>query len=189
MPVGRTAAISLITTLAVIGAYVPYTYLSLLARRGGITGTGLSLLLAGYGTAGLVGLRVVAGLLDRPLRAIRVVLAGVLIALLVLAVGGGSASAVTVAVLLWGALVAGLPPALQGALLVDLRGDAAARVSMVYVLAFQIGIAGGATLGSWTVERGGIGQLAPVGAGLLALAVLTSVALGRWLPRRVGIRC
>ncbi len=168
--------ISAATVAVVTACYIPYTYLSVLAADVEIRSTSLSLLQIGYGAAGLISISLVGRFLDDRLRTVlAIILAGLAAALAVIAAGGGP-WLFTTAVLVWGAAFACAAPALQSAVLAvshdDPRVDPLAT-SAVYVLAFQLGIAGGSWAGGGILASAGPTWLAP--AGLIAVAVAASI--------------
>ncbi|HEX8095227.1 MFS transporter [Jatrophihabitans sp.] len=172
------AQVCAVTALAVIGHFTAYTYIAPLARRGGgLAGHELTLLLLGYGALGLLGTVLVGRLVDRRPRAALVSCLGLMIvALTVLAMSRVSGPTV-VAVLAWGAAFTALPVCLQSAIL-RVAPQAQDAASAVYVVAFQIGIGGGALAGDRLVVAGRLGDLPVVGA-VLAVAAGLVVVVGR----------
>jgi predicted MFS family arabinose efflux permease len=173
-----------VTTVLVAGHFAAYTYIAPLVRRsGGLEGLSLSALLLGYGAAGLLGNLLVGRLVDRR--------PGPVLAGLVAAIAGGLAllaltpgpALTVIAVLLWGAAFMAVPICLQTAVLrvAPQTRDAA---SAVYVVAFQIGIGGGALLGERLIRAGQLGTLPILGAGLaLASGVIVLLARRTFPPR------
>ncbi|MGU3293846.1 MFS transporter [Williamsia sp. M5A3_1d] len=173
----RVFGISAATVAVVTACYIPYTYLSVLADDTGIRSTSLSALQIGYGAAGLVSVSLVGRFLDDRLRTVlAAVLSGMTIALTMIVMGGTAAFAL--AVILWGAAFACAAPALQSAVLrashLDPRADPLAA-SAVYVLAFQLGIAGGSWAGGGILATAGVEWLAPTG--LIAVAVAAAAVI------------
>lgn len=169
------AGVCAVTGLAVIGHFTAYTYIAPLARRTGLAGSELTLLLLGYGALGLLGTVLVGRAVDRRPRPMAVGCLGlVLVALTVLAVTRASGPTV-LAVLAWGAGFTALPVCLQSAIL-RVAPHAQDAASAVYVVAFQIGIGGGALVGDRLVVAGRLGDLPVVGAVLVAAAALVVVA-------------
>jgi predicted MFS family arabinose efflux permease len=166
-----------VTTVLVIGQFAAYTYIAPLVRRdGGLHGLGLSAVLLGYGAVGLIANLLVGRLVDRrPGPALFGSIALVSAALVVLTFTGGAALTV-VAVLMWGAGFTAVPVSLQSAIL-RVAPHAQDAASAVYVVAFQIGIGGGALVGEQFVRGGHLGTV-PVLAAVLALGagVITLVA-------------
>jgi predicted MFS family arabinose efflux permease len=171
------AQVCAVTGLVVIGQFTAYTYIAPLARRAGLEGSGLSLLLLGYGLLGLLGTLLVGRAVDRRPRAVIGGCLGLIItALAVLAVSQAGGPTV-LAMLAWGAGFTALPVCLQSAIL-RVAPHAQDAASAVYVVAFQIGIGGGALLGDRLVVAGRLGDLPVVGA-VLAAAAAGVVFVGR----------
>lgn len=180
----QLTAISAVTTVLVIGQFAAYTYIAPLVRdSGGLQGFALSALLLGYGAAGLLGTVIAGRFVDRrPGPTLATCIAVVALALLALAVGRGSVLTVA-AVLAWGAAFTAVPVPLQSAVL-RVAPDAQDAASAVYVVAFQIGIGGGALLGERLVVTGHLHQLPALGAGLAAVAVVITLTARRVFPAR-----
>jgi predicted MFS family arabinose efflux permease len=154
-----------ITTVLVVGQFAAYTYIAPLVRRdGGLEGLGLSALLLGYGAAGLLGNVLVGRWVDRR---------------------PGPVLAGAVAVLAWGAAFTGVPVSLQSAIL-RVAPQARDAASAVYVVAFQIGIGGGALLGARFVDAGRLGVLPILGAGLALISGLIVIGARRAFPLRLS---
>jgi predicted MFS family arabinose efflux permease len=179
------ATVCVTTVVLVIGNFTAYTYISLIVKRdSGLHGIALASVLLAYGAAGVIGNAVVSPMVDaRPRRAMIIATGGVGVALVLLSAGSGVPLTVA-AVLVWGFAAVAAPVALQTAVL-RVAPTVRDTASAVYVVAFQIGIGGGALLGGLFVSHDLIGELSIVGsvtaAGALAL-VLTSV---RAFPRSV----
>lgn len=142
---GPVVATIAATLLAVLAAYTVYPFLSLVAERAGLDGTTYAWLLAAFGVAGIVGVRVASVGLDRRpnLAPATVVVAATTLPLLTLVPGALPTAA---AIPLWGAPMAALPVVLQGTL-VRLTGPGGDLASGAYVVAYQVGIAAGTWLG------------------------------------------
>lgn len=158
-----------VTTVLVVGHFAAYTYIAPLVRRSGdLEGFSLSALLLGYGAAGLLGNLLVGRWVDRrPGSVLAALIAVIAAGLGLLALTPGPVLTV-VAVLGWGAAFMAVPICLQTAVLrvAPQTRDAA---SAVYVVAFQIGIGGGALLGERLIRAEHLGALPVLGA-VLALA-------------------
>ncbi len=178
------------TTVLVIGQFAAYTYIAPLVRRdAGLEGLGLSALLLGYGAAGVLGNLAAGRLIDRrPGAVLSGLVATVALALAVLALppghGAGPASTV-IAVLAWGAAFTAVPVCLQSAVL-RVTPQARDAASAVYVVAFQIGIGGGALLGERFVRAGHLGTLPVLGAALAAVAGLIVISARRAFPLKLA---
>jgi predicted MFS family arabinose efflux permease len=172
----RLLSLYAVTVLMVIGHFAAYTYLAPLAvAHGGISGSGYGVLLLGYGGAGLAATIGLGRIVDRrPRLSFALPMATLAIATAVLGHSGATWLTI-VAVLAWGGAFVCLPVMLQAAVLrVAADPDVA---SAVYVVAFQIGIGGGAALGAGLVDAG-------------HLDVTTVVAsLGTFVALVVGVAC
>ena len=138
------------------GHFAAYTYITALVRRdAGLSGLGLSAVLFGYGAAGIGGIVLAGRITDRwPRRSTAACVAGLVVALAALAtVAHGSTAGTVAAVVVWGAGFTALPVALQAAVL-RVAPRSADTASALYVVAFQIGIGGGALAGSLLVNAG-----------------------------------
>ncbi|MCY1142652.1 MFS transporter [Actinoplanes sp. Pm04-4] len=169
----------LITAVLVIGHFSAYTYIAPLVRRdAGLEGAGLSVLLLGYGFMGLLTNFAVGRFVDRRPGTVLVGLLSVLaVSVALLAPVLGVVPTVIVS-LLWGGAFTAIPVVLASA---PLRIAPRARdaASALYVVAFQIGIGGGALLGERMVRAGHLGVLPLITAGLAVLAVVLIVTIGR----------
>jgi predicted MFS family arabinose efflux permease len=172
------AQVCAVTGLVVIGHFTAYTYIAPLARRaGGLEGRALSLLLFGYGALGLLGTVLVGRAVDRRPRAALAGCLGLIIAALAVLAFARTSGPTVLAMLAWGAGFTSLPVVLQSAIL-RVAPHAQDAASAVYVVAFQIGIGGGALIGDRLVVAGRLGDLPVVGA-VLAVAAAVIVYAGR----------
>lgn len=173
-------SLCIVTGVIVIGHFSAYTYISQLIRRdAGLSGLSLSLVLFGYGAGGIVGNIVAGWLCDRRPRLAAMACTGTLaLAMALLACFGlGSTPDSVIAVVLWGAAFTAVPVCMQSAVLRVAPFDPD-TASAIYVVAFQIGIGGGALAGSLIVDAGHLAIL-PVLAGVCALASTVVVATAR----------
>ncbi|SNY04610.1 MFS transporter [Paractinoplanes atraurantiacus] len=175
----QVAALCLITTVLVIGHFAAYTYIAPLVRRdAGLEGVALSALLLGYGAVGLITNYVLGRHSDR--RPGQIVV-GLLIVLAAAAAAFAPVLGVVptvVAALLWGGAFTAIPVFLASSVL-RIAPRARDAASALYVVAFQIGIGGGAFLGERLVRAGHLGTLPLVTAALAVVAVLLVVSVGR----------
>jgi predicted MFS family arabinose efflux permease len=175
------ATICVIAVLVVTGHFTAYTYVSALVRHdAGLTGLALSAVLLLYGAAGMVGIGITGWVTDhRP----RLAAVGCGLTLTV-ALGGlalfgpGSTSATLVTVVLWGAAFTAVPVCLQSAVL-RVAPRSADTASALYVVAFQIGIGGGALAGSVLVDGGHLTALPVVGMVLAAAGTVVLIGSRR----------
>ena len=183
---GAVARLCLVTTVLVVGHFAAYTYIAPLIRRdAGLDGPALSALLLGYGVVGLVANFVVRRFVDlRPGPVVIGLSATVAVSVVLLApvLGPGPAMVCT---LLWGGAFTAIPVFLSTAAL-RVAPTARDAASAVYVVAFQIGIGGGAFLGERLVTAGHLGAL-PLLAGGMALAATVITALSPTVfPHRIS---
>jgi predicted MFS family arabinose efflux permease len=180
---GPVAAVCLVTAVLVIGQFAAYTYIAPLVRRdGGLSGAGLSLLLLGYGAAGLAANAAMGRWVDRrPGVLLLGNIAAIVVALAVLTPVLGVVPTVS-AVLLWGGAFTATPVCLQAAIL-RVAPQARDAASAVYVVAFQIGIGGGALLGELLVTAGHLAVLPIVGGATALAAGLLVLGAPRVFPR------
>lgn len=186
LPWGPVGIICAVTAIAATAHYVSYTFLALLVEPIGINGHRYAWLLAAYGVAGLVGVRLVGRYIDRFNRATGLILFAVF-AVSLAALGpvlmGGAAVAAVVLVLLWAASFSAAPAVLQDAVLrvAPERGDTA---SAVYVVAFQVGIATGSASGAAALGSLSGAELPILSA---ALAVVALAIVGHGFRRRTRV--
>ena len=179
-------AVCVITVLVVTGHFTAYTYITALVRSdAGFTGLALSAVLLAYGAAGIGGIWLAGRITDqRPRRATAACALGVAVALTGLStVAHGSAAVTVAAVIVWGAAFTALPVCLQAAVL-RVAPRSADTASALYVVAFQIGIGGGALVGSLLVDTGVLAGLCVIGAALAASGLLIVLTARRAFPSR-----
>lgn len=179
-------AVCVITVLVVTGHFTAYTYITALVRSdAGFTGLALSAVLFAYGAAGIGGIWLAGRITDqRPRRATAACALGVAVALTGLStVARGSAAVTVAAVIVWGAAFTALPVCLQAAVL-RVAPRSADTASALYVVAFQIGIGGGALAGSLLVDTGVLAGLCVIGAALAASGLLIVLTARRAFPSR-----
>jgi predicted MFS family arabinose efflux permease len=176
----RLLIVCAVTLLVALGQFVAFTYLAPIVRaHTGLTGTGLSAVLLAYGAAGVAGVAAVGAITDRrPRLALLSCCAAVVGALALIALVGHSTPVMVVAILAWGAGFTALPICLQSAVLrvAGGRDPVPDTASALYVVAFQIGIGGGALLGAGLLGAGQLGSipviaLALIGGGTAIAAV------------------
>ncbi|MGO9657808.1 MAG: MFS transporter [Acidimicrobiales bacterium] len=173
-----------VTTLVVIGHFSAYTYITRLVEKyAGLTGLKLSVVLLIYGVAGIIGNGLAGWATDsRP----RPTAAGVIItfalALVGLGVFGPGSTAWTVlTITAWAAAFGAVPVCMQsGALRVAHLQPSTA--SAIYVVAFQVGIGGGALAGSVIVDSGLLGSLPFLAAALSMAGLLVLLTARRAFP-------
>jgi predicted MFS family arabinose efflux permease len=183
---GPLLAVCVVTMVVVTGHFAAYTYITALVRRdAGLSGLGLSAVLFGYGAAGIGGIVLAGRITDRwPRRSTAACVAGLVVALAALAtVAHGSTAGTVAAVVVWGAGFTALPVALQAAVL-RVAPRSADTASALYVVAFQIGIGGGALAGSLLVNAGWLALLPLVALVMVAAGLLILLTARRAFPAR-----
>ncbi|MBB2945749.1 putative MFS family arabinose efflux permease [Actinoplanes lutulentus] len=183
---GRVFGLCAVTLVVVIGHFAAYTYIAPLVRRdAGFDGAALSLLLLGYGAVGLVANFVVGRFVDRrPGPILLGLTVTVAVSVILLAPVLGPVGTV-LAVLVWGGSFNAIPVLLGSA---SLRVAPASRdaASAVYVVAFQIGIGGGAFIGERMVGAGHLGVLPVVTAVFAVVASVLVVTFRQTFPARIS---
>jgi predicted MFS family arabinose efflux permease len=181
----RVAMLCVTTALLVVGHFAAYTYIAPLVRRdGGLEGAGLSALLLGYGAAALIASYFVGRIVDRrPGPALSVLLAVVAVSVALLAPVLGPVPTI-VATLLWGGAFCAIPVCLAATVL-RIAPRARDAASAVYVVAFQIGIGGGAFVGERLTSAGHLGALPLLAAGLAVLALILVATSRQVFPTRL----
>ena len=176
----------LVTAVLVTGHFAAYTFIAPLVRRdGGLEGVGLSLLLLGYGAAGLVGNFIVGRLVDRrPGPVLTALIAVLVVAVAALAPVLGAVPTI-IAALVWGGAFTAIPVCLAAGVL-RMAPTARDAASAVYVVAFQIGIGGGAFVGERFVRAGQLGWLPVLAAGTALVAGLLVIVSRRAFPNRLA---
>jgi predicted MFS family arabinose efflux permease len=174
-----------VTAVLVVGHFAAYTYIALLVRRdGGLAGFGLSALLLGYGVAGLLGNVLVGRLVDRrPGPVLSILLTIMVVSVAALAPVLGTVPTV-LAVLIWGGAFTAMPVCLAAGVL-RVAPHARDAASAGYVVAFQIGIGGGAFGGERFVRSGHLGALPLIAAGLALIAAALVIGARRVFPARL----
>ncbi|MEU9163341.1 MFS transporter [Streptomyces sp. NPDC048424] len=176
----RVVTVLGITLAASLGVFTVYTYAApVLAETVGAHGTGLSLLLFGYGIGGAIG-NVLGGVAaDRygyrtPLL---VAVSGSVIALSVLSVVHSTAIAAAL-LFLWGVSSWGFNPPVQRRLL-ELSPGAGSLLLALNASALYLGIGLSGVLGGAALDHVGIGAVTLTGALLCCVAVVIQVLSGR----------
>ncbi|MEP6599739.1 MAG: MFS transporter [Actinomycetota bacterium] len=173
-----------VTTLLVVGQFAAYTSIAPIVRRnGGRDGLTLSALLLGYGVAGMVRNVLVGRVVDRrPGTVLSGSILPMAAALIALTVTHG-APATILAVLAWGAGFTAVPVCLQAAVL-RVAPHAQDAASAVYVVAFQIGIGGGALLGQRLFTAARLADLLLLAAVVALLSAAIAFTARRSFPLR-----
>lgn len=169
---GPLLVVAATVMLLTLGHYTVFTYVSPLLIASGVGREAVSLVLLGYGIAGIVGLVLSGVVVDRHPRGSLQGAAGLLVGcLLVLSVAGGSAVGTATVVVLWGVAFGTLPTLMQTAALRAVPRAPDAAPAMVNAT-WNIGIGGGAFLGGRQLELWEVPSLAATGSALAGAALL-----------------
>ncbi|RUQ98964.1 MFS transporter [Labedella endophytica] len=175
------ALVCLTVAVVMIGHYAIYTYIApFMTQEIGIDPSLFSVVLFGYGIAGAAGL-VLSGTVfaRRPSTGLVAALAGSALFVTIAALAVGNTVVAIIAVMLWGVAFGMIPPLMQTRVLqvasTRIRDTAAA----FYTTAFNVGIGGGALVGAWLLETGGLGALPPTQIVLTVLGLVIVVLVGR----------
>jgi DHA1 family inner membrane transport protein len=168
-----------VITLLALGHFTLYTYISPLLLHDGVARTDVGVVLFGYGCGGLLGLAVAGAVVARrPEGALTadIVVMGLS---LVLAAVVASTIGIIAVVVVWGAAFGAFPTLTQTVML-RTAGDATDAATSLVNATTNLGIAGGALLGSRLLGVVAVPALGWVGAGLVAASLLVYVSrLGR----------
>jgi len=167
----------LLTFLLITGHFAGYTYVRPIAQEiAGIRPDVISLLLFGYGLAGVVGNFVAGGQVTRRTRGTLLAIGAALTAVTALpaAFGAGPVTG-AVAVVAWGLAYGGVSVSLQTWML-NAEPHATEAATSLFVAAFNLSIALGALLGGFVVDGLGTGAALWLAAALLLPSVLVVLA-------------
>jgi predicted MFS family arabinose efflux permease len=180
----RLRAVAITTAVIIFGQFTIYTYIApLLKHQIGLGGIGLSAILMGFGVAGVIGNLVGGRFVDvHPGVVIGTsfVLTAVSYSLLLLSHGQPSIAVVAVAV--WGLAFSAIPLSVQSAVLRVVH-EGVDTASAVIVVAFQIGIGGGALFGGALIDAGHLMLLPWIGLITVAIAAFAAFSVPRTFPR------
>ena len=171
--------VSAVTVLLAFGQFVAFTYLAPLVRaHTGLTGTGVSAVLLAYGAAGVVGVARVGSIADhRPRGALLACCAAIVAGLALIAAVSHGTVAMIAGVVVWGAGFTALPICLQSAVL-RVAPEIPDTASALYVVAFQIGIGGGALAGAALLGAGDLPAIPDLALALFIAGSLVAAAAG-----------
>ncbi|MEU1529780.1 MFS transporter [Streptomyces fagopyri] len=174
VPAARIALLA--TALIFLGHFAAYTYITpYLEDRAHLGSSAVTLVLLGYGVAGLAGNFAAGAIIGRSLRAVYItaaVLAAAAVALLTTVTG--MAPAVVVLVLIWGAAFGAVPLALQVWIL-RATPDAPESGMTLLVSVLQIALAAGSLVGGLIVDGYGISTGFALGGALALLSAATHI--------------
>lgn len=175
-----------LTMVTVLGQFTAYSYLNpVLATAGGLDEDMIVAMLFVFGISGVIGTAIASKTVDRHCAATMtcaMLVVGVSLALLVLS--ARSSVSLTVIVVCWGAAMTAVCLAFQ-TMLLTVAPDAADVATSLYSGIFNVGIGGGAFIGSRVSQAAGFLPVAYVGAGIVGISLLSLVLVrmktGSWL--------
>jgi predicted MFS family arabinose efflux permease len=178
-------AVALTTAVIVIGQFTAYTYIApLLKRQVGLGGIGLSVVLLAFGVAGLIGNLIGGRFVDgRPGVVLGTSFALLGLSFLLIELSRGHLSLAVLAVVVWGLSFSAVPLCVQSAVL-RVSAHAPDVGSAVIVVAFQIGIGGGALLGGALVDAGRVTVLPWIGLATVVVGTILAFSVPQTFPRR-----
>jgi predicted MFS family arabinose efflux permease len=183
--------VCVITAITVIGQYTFYTFVApFLIQRVGLGIHAVSPALFCYGVAGAISLVLVAVWLGRkPRFGLMLSLIVLLAAVLTLAIAPAVLPVALPAFFLWGLAMGNLPPLFQTRMLHAAPARIRDTASAFYTTAFNVGIGGGALVGSLVLAASGLGALPWVDVAILVLSIILVIISDALLrqrpPRRV----
>ena len=175
-----------LTVVTVLGQFTAYSYLNpILATAGGLDESMIVTMLLVFGIAGIIGTLAASKTVDRHCEG--TLLTSMLIvcaSLAFLTVSAPMTASLTVLVICWGAAMTALCLAFQTVLL-SVAPDAADVAASLYSGIFNVGIGGGAFIGSRVSQAAGFMLVAYVGAAIVGVSILSLILVrlksGRWL--------
>ncbi|GAA2068081.1 MFS transporter [Leifsonia soli] len=173
--------VCVIAAVTMVGHYAFYTFVvPFLTGPMGVPAGNVGALLFIYGIAGAGGL-VLAGSVFGPRPQLGLILALVVtgIAVAALAVLAGQIVLALIAFILWGLAFGALPPLLQTRMLHTSSPAFRDTASALYTTSFNVGIGGGALVGSLIFDAGGLLVLPWAYVGLLVVSVALVLVVGR----------
>lgn len=175
------ALVCLTVGIVMVGHYAIYTYIApFLVERVGVEEEFFSVVLFGYGIAGAVGLALSGTVFARrPSVGLVSALVGSAVFVTIAALSVGNVAVALVAVMLWGVAFGMIPPLMQTRILQVASTRIRDTATAFYTTAFNIGIGGGALVGAWLLETGGLGALPPTQIVLTLVGVAIVVLVGR----------
>lgn len=177
--------VCLIAAVTMIGHYSFYTFVvPFLTGPMGVAAGEVGGLLFIYGIAGAIGLVLAGSVLGpRPQFGLLLALVVTGVAVAGLAAFAGQPVLALIAFVIWGLAFGALPPLLQTRLLHTSSPAFRDTASALYTTSFNIGIGGGALLGSLIFDAGGLMLLPIVYIVLLAVSLVLVLVVGRMAVR------
>jgi predicted MFS family arabinose efflux permease len=182
--------VCIITAVTMIGQYTFYTYIEpFLRREVGLDAIAISPALFAYGAMGVVALVIVGVWFgSRPRTGLMIAAVAVLVSVGALGLWPELLPVAVPAFLVWGLSMGMLPPLLQTRVLHAAPARIRDTSSAFYTTAFNIGIGGGALVGSIALEQVGLGSLPHIYVGFLVAAIILILVSDAILQGRAGRR-
>jgi predicted MFS family arabinose efflux permease len=182
--------VCIITAITMIGQYTFYTFVApYLIQSVGLDQAGVSPALFAYGIAGAVSLVLVGLWLGRrPRFGLMLSLLVLLASVLVLATAPTVLPLALTAFFVWGLAMGNLPPLLQTRMLHAAPARIRDTASAFYTTAFNVGIGGGALVGSLVLAGFGLSMLPWVFIGILVLSIVLVLVSDLLLRQRSARR-
>ncbi len=182
--------VCVITAITMIGQYTFYTFVApYLIREAGLREATIGPALFAYGIAGAVSLVLVAFWLGRrPRFGLMLSLIALVVVIFVLAVAPSVLPLAIPAFIVWGLAMGNLPPLLQTRMLHAAPARIRDTASAFYTTAFNVGIGGGALVGSLVLAGFGLTALPLVYLGILVVAIALVIVSDALLRQRPGRR-
>ena len=176
----------LLTVVTVLGQFTAYSYLNpILATAGGLDEGMIVTMLFVFGIAGIIGTVVASKTVDKHVETTLLsAMVIVCISLALLTITADHTPSLTVLIICWGAAMTAVCLAFQTVLL-TVAPDAADVAASLYSGIFNVGIGGGAFIGSRVSEAAGFMPVAYVGAAIVGVSLLSLLVVklktGKWL--------
>ncbi len=181
--------VCLIAAVTMVGHYAFYTFVvPFLTGPMGVPAGNVGALLFVYGIAGAGGLLLAGSVLGpRPQLGLVLALGVTGVSVAALALVYAQPVVALIAFLLWGLAFGALPPLLQTRLLHTSSAAFRDTASALYTTSFNVGIGGGALLGSLVFDAGGLLMLPWCYVGLLVVSVVLVMIVGRMTRQRSAV--
>ena len=172
-----------VITLLALGHFTLFTYVSPLLLHDGVARADVGEVLFGYGCGGIVGVAIAGAVVARRPQGALVADIVLMIVSLVLAAAVASTVGIVAVVAVWG-VAFGAFPTLTQAVMLRAAGDATDAATSLVNATTNLGIAGGALLGSRLLGVVAVPALGWIGAALVAasLVVYAATLRGRGRP-------
>lgn len=163
----------IVIVILITGQNTFYTYIApWLVDVAGFPDTSVAFLLFLFGGAGVIGLVLAGYASDRfPKRGFALAIAGMMLAIAILAVWSANSVVVVIAFVLWGVAFGGVPAMLQTRMLHTASFRTRDVAAALQTTAFNVGIGGGALLGGILLDRTGIHSLPAAQIAFLAIGL------------------